>query len=188
MNSSATTVETTSIEEQRTMHPTDIFMYSFASVLMVLSLIAMFMTFAYYRRSRMLTHTERLKAMELGRELPEDAGVARLKAVFAGNHVDDEGEPTGEDALAHRCFKVAFWVPLAAFGATQASDHFRHGVELAVWGAVAVITATSLICGTILALKSPGRSARQPAPTPLNGHAKHLEQDPDAYDVASRRG
>src|SRR5436190_1496624 len=88
----------------------------------VVALVSILGGFWHVRRERLLTHAERMKALELGREVPDSAAVARIKAAFgASSQADEDG---GAWSPARKCFGVALWVPIGvALVATQA----HHG-------------------------------------------------------------
>jgi len=50
--------------------------------MILLALVGIVGGFLHYRRERLLTHKERMKALELGAELPDDVATARIKAVY----------------------------------------------------------------------------------------------------------
>jgi hypothetical protein len=116
----------------------------------------------YARRERELQHTERMKALELGRSLPGDATpwtTAKAAGTAIGISVP---------------ISVTF-IGLMASGA---------GAEAAaVWPAVGSIGVAAVICGTILATPKPSA----PRPEDVDHFAKPIH-DPDAYDVVGRRG
>ncbi len=112
-------------------------------------------------RKRELEHMERMRAMELGRTLPQDE--PRLS-------------PTKIGAL------IAIAVPVASFisAATATSEAGYHEV---VWLAAAMAGTAGVICGSILvfaAIRKPTYSTASAVEKP------YIEED--AYDVVSSRG
>jgi hypothetical protein len=154
-----------------------------------IGLVAVVMGILHSRRLRLLTHAERMKALELGREIPDDDALARLKAVCSPIQGSaDKAEPVSLSALARRCFSVALWVPIASVGLSLMFGREQAAGDFVLWAAVGVIATASIICGSNLALKSATlESAADSAAR--NGFAhKDGQHDPDAYDVAGRRG
>jgi hypothetical protein len=169
----------------------DVVFIAFFGSLLGFGLLGAVLSYLYYRRCRLLTHAERMKALEMGRELPDDSTVAQLRAVMGTTARRDNANPEliTSGALAKRCFSVALWVPLGAIVATQAFSRFHGGAEATLWTAVALITSASLICGTVLATRSTSDSKNGTTELPIGNHrAKTADHDPDAYDVAGRRG
>jgi hypothetical protein len=128
------------------------------------------------RRVRFLTHLERMKALEVGRELPSDA-------------VPPSGGEIKYESLARKCFSTAFWVGLAG-GAAAASQGFIQtatpgiadlGIAIAIVTSTGAIGVTALICGTVLATKAPLAPARRAG-------SHKFESESDAFDVVSTRG
>jgi hypothetical protein len=130
-----------------------------------LGLVAIIGGFLHSRRERFLTHTERMKALELGRELPAHSGSVE------------------EASYARKCFSTALWISLFGFGASAQSG--MHGVNIAVASAAGAACVTAIICGTILAFREASTRSR-----PVSGHWPNHKPlaDPDALDVVSRRG
>jgi hypothetical protein len=148
-----------------------------------LGLVAIIGGFLHGRRERMLTHTERMKALEMGLPLPDAPDVARLKAIHGtGGSSDEEVGATPQLSLARTCYKTALWVAFWGFlfSAQGSVMNFANGVALAVGISTGAVCVTCVICGTILA-------ARAPAPYSMPHHAKH-QTDPDVFDVVGRRG
>jgi hypothetical protein len=143
----------------------------------LLGLAAIVGGFLHYRRERILTHQERMKALELGRELPDDAATARIKATFGVGSSDDEG---GSQSLARKCFSTALWVGFWGFLAASQGGWVHTGIAVAIAGSVGAIGVTAMICGTILAMRMPS------APPP--GVATKSVIESDAFDVVSSRG
>jgi len=128
------------------------------------------------RRTRFLTHQERMKALELGREIPDDA-------------VPASGGENKSESLSRKCFSTAFWVGFGGFVAA-ASQGFTpaaslgiagHGIAIAIAASTGAIGVTALICGTILAARTPSAPARRVA-----SNKPGIESD--ALDVVSSRG
>lgn len=124
-------------------------------------------------RHRELEHEERMKALELGRPLP--------------------GEPADDDHSAaapssDRGARIGIWVPLGSLGIALAATSSRPDAaasltNMAVWISAAVVGVTGVICGTILAFRTP-----QPAAPSLRRAPLKPALDEDALDIVSRRG
>jgi hypothetical protein len=120
------------------------------------------LAFKHARFLREVEHEERMKAMELGRLLPEDEAFSPAK-LAAG---------------------IGIGVPIGSFFFAWLAD-LTSTAGQAVWPAVGSVGLGGVICGTILA-------ARHFATRNQHAVAHHEtlkpEFDPDAYDVVGRRG
>jgi hypothetical protein len=143
-----------------------------------ISAVAIVGGFLHYRRERLLTHAERMKALELGREMPEDAATARIKAAFGVQSSEEKQEDQG--SLARKCFSTALWVAFWGFLAASQGAWVNHSLGIAIGASVAAVGVTACICGTILALRGPAGQTTAPL-------AKE-STDADVFDVVSRRG
>jgi len=144
----------------------------------VIALVAIVGGFLHYRRERLLSHKERMKALDLGREMPDDAATARIKAAFG---TLASGNETGaSESLARKCFSTALWVAFWGFLAASQGGWMNHAIAIAIASSVGVIGITAMICGTTLAIKSPADGAHRPVSKPAT--------EADALDVVSRRG
>jgi hypothetical protein len=133
----------------------------------------------YARRERLLTHAERMRALELHTELPDHAALSRTKAA-TGQSVADEAS---QGSLARKCYSTAVWVAFWGFAAAAGlgGAEASAGVAYAIASAAGAIGVTAVICGTVLA-------SRVPSAEHLNGYAKRTVEDADAFDVVSCRG
>jgi hypothetical protein len=138
-------------------------MFLFLSMLGLVALVAIVGGFLHYRRERLLTHAERMKALELGRDLPEDVATARIKAVLSSSDEDDEA-PEKEKSIAVQVYTTTGWVSgCGLLFATWASENRGGpGVAYAIAASAGAIGITGMICGTILASRAPA-----PVPEPL---------------------
>jgi hypothetical protein len=155
-----------------------VFMTLFGSMTL-LGLAAIVGGLLHSRRERLLTHQERMKALELGRELPDDAPIARLKKVLDARWGSDKSDGR---SMARRCFSTALWVPFWGFVFASQGVWVNTGLAAAIVivcsaGAIAV---TAIICGTILAVHERSTSSQLADAKPL------IESD--AFDVVSSRG
>jgi hypothetical protein len=117
------------------------------------------------RQHREMEHKERIKALELGRTLPQDepwCTPARISLVIAAG------------------------VPVGAFGfacmATAAA-----GFQEDIWMSAMSVSVVSVISGSILAAKHFAQRAQAEARVQAED-AKLAVDDADAYDVVGRRG
>ena len=139
--------------------------------LMLLGLIAIVGRFLHYRRERLLVHAERMKALELGRELPDDAA-ARIKAASEAETPEAaEGSAKGEKSLPIQVYTMTAWTSgcgmlFACW--SSANAHGGIGVALAIALAAGAIGVTGMICGTILASKMIAAPPAYDPPSPLN--------------------
>ena len=131
------------------------------------------------QRERQWTHLERMKALEMGQQMPEVAAAAQVRAAFG-----QASEASDRAALARKCYSTAVWV--AFWGFVTAGSHgsigFGMGVAQMIAAQAGAIGVTAVICGTILAIRVPvaGRTA-------IVTSGKELV-DADAYDVVASRG
>ena len=143
----------------------------------LLGLVAIVGGLLHYRRERLLTHQERMKALELGRELPDDAATARIKAAFGDDKSDDKAESR---SLARTCFSTALWVGFWGFLAASQGGWANTGIAIAIAGSAGAIGVTAMICGAILGM-------RESPASPTAVAAKSVVES-DAFDVVSSRG
>jgi hypothetical protein len=118
-----------------------------------------------------------MKALELGRELPDDSAAGRLKAIFAAGSNGTEGE---NRSLARKCFSTALWVAFWGFIFASQGGWAHTGISVAIAASAGAIGVTAVICGTILAARERSSSATVAVAKP------YIESD--AFDVVSRRG
>jgi hypothetical protein len=140
----------------------------------VICLVPIFGGFLHYRRERLLTHAERMKALEMGRDLPEDVATARIKAVYGSSDKPENGSG-GAKSLAAQCYSTTGQIAggglLFAWlaGASGAAP-----VAYAIAASAGAVGVTGLICGTVLAWRTPS-----PAPEPSMAFSKP-RYDPEA--------
>jgi hypothetical protein len=150
-------------------------------VLFLLAIVPIVGGFMYARRNLLLTHAERMKALELGAELPDQAGIARIRAAQGPAPGVEEG---GKDSLARKCFSTALWIAFWGFGAAAGlgGADVNAGVAYAIASSAGAIGVTAMICGTVLAWRPPSELPYSDA------HAKPMNHEADAFDVVSCRG
>jgi hypothetical protein len=130
--------------------------------MLVFGLLPITLYFQQERRKRDMEHTERMKALELGRTLPNEA----------------EGESWSVSKIAG---SIGAGVPIGVFGcAWLASENL--GYHEAIWVGAAMVGTAAVICGTILlhSLNVKG------ATSTLADSKPPIEED--AFDVVSARG
>jgi hypothetical protein len=135
---------------------------SFIGGLILLGVIWSIGGFLHYRRERMLLHAERMKALELGREPPDDPETAKLKAAYQSKaELRDEAAkktatPGGPRSLAVQCYTTTGWVAGLGllFAAGVVAGPTPPAVSIAVAAAAGAVGVTGMICGTILAAKA----------------------------------
>jgi hypothetical protein len=156
----------------------DYLVYGVLGGVFAISMVAIMGGFALTRRERLLTHAERMKALDMGLAMPDDRATAQIKAAF--------GQPASSDdceggTLARKCYSTAIWVAFWGFGAATASvaNGGHVGVALAISAAVGAVGVTSVICGTILASRSTAAPDRRSNSKPV--------VDADAYDFVGNR-
>ncbi len=145
----------------------------------VLAIVPIVGGFMQVRRERLLTHTERMKALELGAGWPDDVATARIRAAF--------GQPTAEgpddgQSLARKLFSTAFWIAFWGFGSAAGIGQTSGsaGVAYAVAASVGAIGVTAVICGTLLAFSEGSR--------PLADRSKPPAFDDEALVGLAERG
>jgi hypothetical protein len=141
------------------MGPSPVISPSMMALVLVLSgtllagLVAIVGGFLHARRSRMLAHTERMKALELGRDLPEDLGHART-AVQSGDR--DENRP--RSLALQFCSTTGYTCAagfLFAYLAGSDSQGSVPAASIAIAAATGAIGVTGLICAAVLATRAP---------------------------------
>jgi hypothetical protein len=130
--------------------PTEVFLFAVIGGGGLIALIAIVGGFLGSRRQQQMAHMERMKALELGREIPDEIGVARAKAV---------ADAAGEKSYAGKCFSTTglacFWGFLFAVGAAAKEGGDAPGAAYAIAAAAGAVGVTGLICGTVLAARTP---------------------------------
>jgi hypothetical protein len=159
-------------------HAADLLISLVGGGALLISLVAIIGGFLHYRRERLLTHAERMKALDLGREIPDHAATAQIKAAFGNLASGNEGEPS--EALARKCFSTALWVAFWGFVAGSQGGWINPSIAIAIAASVGAIGVTGMVCGTVLAYRSPTEPSHRPV-------CKHVT-DADTFDVVSRRG
>jgi hypothetical protein len=136
--------------------PAEVVIFGVVGGVVLIGLIAIVGGFLHSRRQQQLAHVERMKALELGREVPDEVGVARAKAV---------AEAAEEKSYAGKCFSTTghacFWGFLFAVGAAAKEGGDAPGAAYAIAAAAGAVGVTGLICGTVLASRAPA-SAEPP--------------------------
>jgi hypothetical protein len=118
--------------------------------------------FKHARFLREVKHAERMRAMELGRTLPED-------------------DPLSPATIATG---IGAGVPLGSLFIAWLADRTSEGDAETIWIASSMVALGGLICGTILAAR---HFATRNQPATYQDTLKP-EYDPDAFDVVGRRG
>ena len=122
--------------------------------------------FKYKKFQRECEYAERMKALEVGRTLSGDEpwwSPSRIIVAIGA------GVPVGVFGLA--------WLVTETAGAQEE-----------VWVGAIMIGMTSVICGSLLAAKQFARTGHVGSGTSSPHLADKPHFDPDAYDVAGRRG
>ncbi len=131
--------------------------------LLFIGLIACIGGFLHGRRERLLIHAERMKALELGRELPDDPATARLKAIQTTESGDASIQPVSPSepkSLASKCYSTTSYACGTGFVfAFLAASN--QAVAIAIAAATGAIGVAGMICGTILAAKMPEPTASE---------------------------
>jgi hypothetical protein len=135
-----------------------------AAIAMPIVLVPIILGIRHARIERELEHAERIKAMELGRTLPQDEGWWTLPRISVA---------------------IGAGVPVAVFFcAWQASLSMDDPKD--VWIGAAIVGLGAVISGSILAARH--FSGRDGLPQVVDPHQVKPQVDDDAYDVVSSRG
>lgn len=128
--------------------------------------LPVWMGIRHARHDRELQHAERMKALELGLLPP--------------------GEVSRPWTPVRLAAAIGLWVPIAVFGGAflAAMGGYR---EPGPWWAAGAIGVAAVAGGTILLLRLPASTEPQ-RPDPIPRAPKLPVADPDAFDVAGRRG
>lgn len=153
-------------------------LYAVVGGVVLVSLVAIIGGFLQCRRERLLDHRERMKALELGRDVPDNAATARIKAAFGLPQGDDKED--GERSPARKCFSTTLWIAFWGFLAVGQAGAASQGVAIAIAGSVGAVGVAGMICGTILAYRPPAAPTFDPISKPAI--------ETDAFDVVSCRG
>jgi hypothetical protein len=145
-----------------------------------LGLVALVGGFLHYRRERLLSHEERMKALELGREMPDDVATARIKTAF-GTRLSGGDDENPSESLPRKVFSTTLWIAFWGFASAAQGGTVNMAVAIGIAASTAAIGVTGLICGTILAMRNSATSSNQSLIS-----KPHVEND--AYDFVSRRG
>lgn len=126
-------------------------------ILFVLFGLVVAMGVRHARRERELVHAERMKALEVGRTLPQD-------------------EPWWSPARVS--VAIGAGVPIVTFGLAWLTSLLTRGPDL-VWPA-AVVGVAGVVCGTVLALRLPV------APAVSRDSSAKPPPYPEDYEIAGR--
>jgi len=137
------------------------------AILLIVVALPVVLSMRHAARDRELQHTERLKALEVGRLLPGDP------------------PPHGLNGSAGSA--IAVWVPICALGialgATRGSD-LSDAANVVAWISAGSVGVTGVICGTVLALRAPIREVESNEPF---FPAKPASEEGE-FDTVCRRG
>jgi hypothetical protein len=131
---------------------------------LVIGLVACIGGFLHARRNQLQLHEERMKALELGRELPDDPATAQIKAAQQSEAIEAEtpkGSPSKPSSPAAKCYSTTSYACGTGFVFAWLAQS-NQGVAIAIAAATGAVGVTGMICGTILAAK-----AREPEPDPF---------------------
>jgi hypothetical protein len=148
---------------------------SFIGGIILISVICSIGGFLHYRRERLLMHAERMNALELGRDMPDDPATARLKATYQAEQAEKPEEPSSTPGApkspASQCYSTTTSVCCTGFVFAWLSGT-NLAVAVAIASATGAVGVTGLICGTVLASKST-------EPSRMVAHSKPIF-DPEA--------
>lgn len=160
------------------MEPTVVsLLYAVLGAVVLIALVSIVGGFLQCRRERLLDHRERMRALELGRELPDDAATARIRAAFGLPWAEEKDGPASP---AKRCFSSTFWIAFWGFLVAGQAGMGNRPVAVAIASSVGAIGVAGMICGTLLSFRAPAVSTRVAVVKPP------IEED--AFDVVSCRG
>ena len=153
-------------------------LYVILGAVVLISLVAIIGGFLQCRRERLLDHRERMRALELGQEMPDDAATARIKAAFGVSRNDDKGD--WEGSPARKCFSTTLWIAFWGFLAAGQAGAANRAVAVAIASSVGAVGVAGMIGGTILALRA--------SAAPTSNSISKPAIDADAFDVVCSRG
>jgi hypothetical protein len=149
------------------------------SGLMLVGLVAIVGGFLHVRRERLLLHAERMRALELGREMPEDKAITRAKAMTTA--LADPPEPDPDRALARKSYSTALWVSFWGFMfASGSAAATSTPIATIIAGGAGATALAAVIGGTVLAY-------RAASATKSTADSLKPSYEPDAYDVVGAR-
>lgn len=131
------------------------------AVVALVVLVPVVMGIRAEQHKREMEHAERMRAIELGRPIPGDAGWWSPARTAVG---------------------IGVGVPLGVFGIAFVASLLTEQAAPFIWPSAGGIGLAAVICGTVLASRLPDPS-RSPAPPP--GTKPYT--DPDAYDAAEHQ-
>ncbi len=146
----------------------------------LISLVAIVGGFLHHRAERLLKHEERMKALELGRAMPDDVATTQLKSISQTFGSDEASVTEGGESLPRKMISTAFWVAFWGFVFSAQGGAFNQAVSIAIAVSTGAVGVAAVVCGTILALRAPAALA---AANPVK---PKIEED--ALDVVSTRG
>jgi hypothetical protein len=130
--------------------------------MLVFGLLPITLYFQHERRKRDMEHAERMKALELGRTLPDEA----------------EGESWSASKIAGA---IGAGVPIGVFGCAWLASE-KLGYHETIWIGAAMVGTAAVICGSCLLYALITKDAFS---TPSDSKP---EIEEDAFDVVSARG
>jgi hypothetical protein len=145
----------------------------------LIALVAIVGGFLHSRRERLLTHRERMKALELGRFMPHDPATARIRAAIETG--SGGGTEDAQGSLARKCYSTALWIAFWGFIAAGQAGPTNPAVSIVIAGSVGAIGVAAMIGGTILA------SQARAEVTPQPGSVFKPAAEADEFDVVSSR-
>jgi hypothetical protein len=143
-----------------------------ACAVVLLVLVPVFVVMRHVHVRRGWDHAERMRMIEMGLAVPPRDGSVWPKALVG--------------------ISIGVGVPLVAFLCTLMAYMGRSNAADELWVAPAVVSGLSVIGAVLLSAhmfsRRAGSDAGAAEPELRAGHGMKPEMDPDAYDVAGRRG
>src|SRR4051794_11744320 len=93
----------------------------FLGSLIFTGFVAMIGGLLHARKKRLLTHAERMKALELGQPLPDDPGTSRAREIAKAAAPIETPEDHPQMAMARKCFGSIAWVAFWGFASAAPS-------------------------------------------------------------------
>ncbi len=128
----------------------------------IIAVLGIILLSRHARRERELEHAERLKALETGRTLRQDASFWTPYTL---------------------CVAIGVVMPMALFGTAYFASQADAALLPYIWPVAGALGGIGIICGTLMALILKPSNPTEPDHAPDKGR-----MDPDTFDTAGRRG
>jgi hypothetical protein len=135
-----------------------------AGIALPVVLVPVILSIRHAKFERQLEHSERIKALELGRTLPKDEAWWTLPRISVA---------------------IGAGVPASVFFCAWQASESQHDARV-IWIAAGIVAMTAVVCGTALTAWHFFRPDRTTDDS--DRYSAKSQFDADAYDVVSSRG